>query len=1264
MGLSLREFCKSYKIDDQKVVAFYGCVLVVDGDKLNHHYSPDSSVPSKEIQTDLRKLIDKRFNESMIIPCITSSHLHLENASFPLKYISDLKNDATLLEFVEGFGIAGYSYFNSLTPLIERQLTYAIKLHSRIRTEGLIIPEEKLLGDIAKDFCLLELYEPTPATPSIAQQIGLNNLQIITTDDSLIRYFHDLIADYIKTPRSDEQLSKLKSLIVLCYDLKAVDKEGRSYNDPYKKNKYDDFVSYLGLPELSTADLFWTGKSMVKRSCIIGWNWKGIYTKDTSDKVEFHEFNASMVGYFLDSNKPERRQLVRFLESTDKEIEIPCITPTYIHLNNCSFPLKYLKGINNLGWLNFVEGLPICSYYVQQSITPLIERKLCFALGFHSIPYPIPEEKQKESLAQGFAKIDIESDLEQLKEQTNDGCLVRYFHDKILNYVSTPSTTHSEEELKKVKQLVKLIPSFVNMVTIDDLSKKRIYDDNVQILKIPQLSTADLFWTGRQMIQRQKIIGFYRCTIITDESNKIVHHTMIPSVHFPDETELDLRKLIDQRFNESMIIPCITPSHIHLENSLFPINWISNIEREPGNFLNFVKGFGIIAYRVDRSSLTPLIEEKLNCAIKLYSELRDQGRTIDDKLLNDIAEEFRRLESPQTPATPATQPIWNQSKFVDKAIHQLDKLITPVDVMNEINNLQKLDLIQSTFKGNYTSKFFDAIRKRNSTDFDLLMKEMDAKLKEGDLLKWYYSKMLSESTNTNTQTRQKLELFIIFCLDILDQSSCSYEQHQAIENLVQILGLDYLSTTNGFWTGAGMIPFTQIVAWYKRPQNKGTEFIIRQSPTEEPQELQVIKSKLHLSTKARAALVQELEKNNRPTDKLSLAIQRLIRFACPCTDTTQITFAYFNTESGSFPFKYVIDIDRTWLKVEGLPNISAYVLTQSEIPDETKTKIDRCISIHHLMRSIRELKDQYDNKFYDQIVQHLANESLPITTDSVMSSVDETQKLIDKCLPLHSEKRLTQLFTEFFTPPKPTPAIETKESKESTPSTQSTVAIEQKESKESKEPIWNQSFGCQVFIQRDQDSPSTFEEFYQALISKAEFHGFDKTKCHCLLFDSTDGKPTLWITVEGMTQDLLNTNLPKFVVGFYSFTQFNYEPHISPLMLKNAKPFRHSCVTVKNPASFFIHGDSSANWNSLYDSLGKGARTLMFASRKNGYLPGRTLYVVTDDIGAPTTEEFLETVNPLKEFIIPPNYSTQMIDIIIPTDRNDPELLKQYQKVN
>lgn len=130
---------------------------------------------------------------------------------------------------------------------------------------------------------------------------------------------------------------------------------------------------------------------------------------------------------------------------------------------------------------------------------------------------------------------------------------------------------------------------------------------------------------------------------------------------------------------------------------------------------------------------------------------------------------------------------------------------------------------------------------------------------------------------------------------------------------------------------------------------------------------------------------------------------------------------------------------------------------------------------------------------------------------------------------------------------------------------------------ESKEPIWNQSFTCQIFVQRDQDF-STFEEYYQTLVKKVEAHGFDKTKCHCLLFESTDGKTFLWITVEGMTQDIINTILPKFV-GFYSFTQYNYEPHISPLMLKNAKPFRYNCVSVKNPASLFIHGDSSSDWD-------------------------------------------------------------------------------------
>jgi hypothetical protein len=561
-----------------------------------------------------------------------------------------------------------------------------------------------------------------------------------------------------------------------------------------------------------------------------------------------------------------------------------------------------------------------------------------------------------------------------------------------------------------------------------------------------------------------------------------------------------------------------------------------------------------------------------------------------------------------------------ESSFVYKAINHFDKLITPHDLMNQINNLQKLDFIQSTFKGNYPSKFFDAIKKRKSTDFDLLMKEMDAQSKEGDLLRWYYSKMIPESIKSNTQNQLKHELFIIFCLDILDQSSCPYEQHHAIENFVQILELDYLLTTNRFWTGAGMIPFNQIVAWYKRSKNKGTEFIIRQSPTEELQELQVIKSTMQLSTEARAALVQELEKNNQPTDKLSLAIQRLIRFVCPCKDTTQITFAYFNTDSGSFPFKFIIDIDQTWLKVEGLPNISVYILPKSEVPDETKTKIDRCISIHHLMRSIRGLKDEYNNKFYDQIVQHLANLSPALTTDGVMSAVDETQKLIDKCLPLHSEERLTQLFTEFFTPPqppKPTPTLETKES------------------------ICTREFTCQLFIVITKEANETFESIAQKIITEVG----DKGKPHFLLFGDR-----LWVSVDGMSQPDLNALYEKLFGDQREFiisSRYEHTPHISPCMLRNGKPFEFNVVPIEKDASFFIHGDSASEWDNLYERLIQEvpeSQTLMFNTRKRGRVPGHTLYVRTKRMKFSSPHQLL-----------------QKIDTIVKTwKHNDTELVKEF----
>jgi hypothetical protein len=602
-----------------------------------------------------------------------------------------------------------------------------------------------------------------------------------------------------------------------------------------------------------------------------------------------------MIQYFSDINKPERRGLVRFLESTDKEIDIPCITPTYIHLNCCSFPLNYIKNVDNFSYLNFVNVFPISSYYVKQALTPLIKRKLHFAIKYNSIH----QENHKEFLAKGFLKIDIESDLEQLKEQTKDGSLVRYFHDKILNYVST-HPTHSEEELKKVKELVKLIAGFANFVTINDLSKKRIYDDNVKILEIPQLSTSDLFWTGLAMIDCKDIVAVTMVRIITKSENG--QYFEFPfNIQKLNSTEnlLSIWNLLDNHIptNSLIEVPCITPSHLHLKNASLRLDCITDCQKFQSEFVVPFQ-FPILSYQFNTSELSSVVKQKLEFAINRLKDL-------------------------------------NNTQFTDA---------------------QKL-------------------------------------------------KLISDGFNT---------------------------------------------------------------------------------------------------------------------------------------------------------------------------------IDKGEIPQPPQ--------------------------------------------------------------PLHD-----------IINDKQTPPAQLCEKSKLAPSTPGTPMIPPKE------PIWNQTFTCQMFLQRNEKNTFfTFETFYQALIKKVESHGFDKTKCHCLLFESTDGKPILWFTVDGMTQEQLEAFWPR-QINVFSEYKFNYEPHISPTMLKKAKYFRHSCVSVKNSASFFIHGDSSANWGSLCKALGKGARTLMFASRKKGYFPGRTLYVVSDDIGAQTTEEFLETINPLKEFIIPPNYSTQMIDIIIPTDSNDPELLKLYQ---
>lgn len=344
------------------------------------------------------------------------------------------------------------------------------------------------------------------------------------------------------------------------------------------------------------------------------------------------------------------------------------------------------------------------------------------------------------------------------------------------------------------------------------------------------------------------------------------------------------------------------------------------------------------------------------------------------------------------------------------------------------------------------------------------------------------------------------------------------------------------------------------------------------------------------------------------SDKNNPKRRRLVRYLesddieIPCITGTHIHLDYC-----SFPLKYINDLDEYgWLNF-----VDEFPISTSFVKD-------------FITPFIRE-KLNYAIKLYSR----LRDERLSVPEDKLLNDIKDDFNL----LLLHTPTPLT-------------PSVE------STPPTPSTPSVES---------ICCKSFTCQKFIQRDERALLSFVELYQLFVeSVSQIEGYDKSKCHSLLFES-DGKLILWITVDGMTQAQLEDAYPK-QINFFSDYKFTHEPHVSPSMLKNAKPFPHNCVHIKNSASFFIHGDSNSNWEQLYSLLGKGARTLMFESRQKGWFPGRTLYVVADDIGASlTVDTFLESIGKNREFIIPPDYSIKMIESIVPNDHNDPQLLKDFE---
>lgn len=1035
------------------------------------------SVRSSELPTQLFENLKKRLRNEKINKVVQSvvlamndlndkvennTHLH-KYPKIVQQHINDIKKFASLCDPL--------TEFEKLQKLIDSCLLCQQNKNSV--EPALII---KYLDNVVKQLC------PFPS----AIQSSLDGLKDLTKNQLLFTVICDLIDNYIKVPRNQEELRKLDNLIAACYGLSVNTKD-----DFFKLERYEDLVEKSGLTELSTVDsLFWTGEAVVKYRSIIGWNLRGIFTKGESGKIECSEFSQSMVKAFSDKNNPKRRRLVRYLESDD--IEIPCITRTHIHLDNCSYPLKYINDLDEYGWLNFVNEFPISTSFVKDFITPLIREKLILRL--------------------------LESNLEKLKEQSKISLLFGFFHDVIENS-PTYKSLMTDEQIKKLNDLTnECIEMYKNVGADSDDSRKQKYDDFVAKIGIPEISTAHLFWTGDQMIERKKIIAFYSSSwLVTDDLN---HHQRLWILS--KQQKSDFRKLIDKGFNDSLDIPCITCTHLHLENASFPLWWISSFDKT-NNLLKFVPGFGkdqyalVGYYSTDQTSpLTPLIEQKLEFASSHYSTSTQIPE--EQKLISEGFAAIEKLE--------------NQRKNLD-------------DVLSEL------------------------------------------KTKIGHLLKYFYEKISNYKSYLPKSSKEfyQLGILVVKCLDLAeDTQHDDFWKKKTYDDYVEFLKIPKLSTASLFWTGHQMIEHHNIIAF--SGYSIVTKYLVRHYVG-------------HFSEEQKTFLRKLIDK--RFNESMGI----------PC-----ITPSHLHIESLTVPLKCISDFKDNSL--EFVSGFGVAIINLSTLTPLIHQKLNYVVKLYSRLR----------------------DERLSVPEDKLLNDIEKEFELLESSQ---------------------SPAISPTQSVESTPSTPATHSIPPTPSTPSVESICCKSFTCQKFIQRDERALLSFVELYQLFVeSVSQIEGYDKSKCHSLLFES-DGKLILWITVDGMNQAQLEDAYPK-QINFFSDYKFTHEPHVSPSMLKNAKPFPHNCVHIKNSASFFIHGDSNSNWEQLYSVLGKGARTLMFESRQKGWLPGRTLYVVADDIGASlTVDTFLESIGKNREFIIPPDYSIKMIETIITNDHNDPQLLKDFE---
>lgn len=156
---------------------------------------------------------------------------------------------------------------------------------------------------------------------------------------------------------------------------------------------------------------------------------------------------------------------------------------------------------------------------------------------------------------------------------------------------------------------------------------------------------------------------------------------------------------------------------------------------------------------------------------------------------------------------------------------------------------------------------------------------------------------------------------------------------------------------------------------------------------------------------------------------------------------------------------------------------------------------------------------------------------------------------------------------------------------------------------------YTKSYQAQLFVEKTLIN-STFESLMRHIVEKVG----DIHKCHFHLFKSPHcyhHGNLLWVSVDGMNS-ADHHRLLDGISGFESVA-YEYEPHISPLMVANRVPMATLCTKV------FVQGEADADFGSLADRLrkrlGSGCDfTLIKPKKQPGQLVGKVLCLVVDGV--------------------------------------------------